>query len=166
MNPMHARLDALVAREAEPPPVVETLRLGLLDAWGPGWSRKTWTPCKEVLNHDGSLFGGYLAALADQSIAFAAISVLEEEELFRTTNLAIQFFRVGKPEPLEIEARVLARSKRMISAECDFHRPDGELIAKASAQFAVQSATAPEAGYAFSAALAASHKASISSRSD
>ena len=141
MNPMHARLDALVAREAEPPPVVETLRLGLLDAWGPGWSRKTWTPCKEVLQSDGSLFGGYLAALADQSLAFAAMSVLEEGELMRTTNLTIQFFRVGKPEPLEIEARVLARTKRMISVEVDLRRPDGELIAKATGQQAILSPT-------------------------
>lgn len=139
MNPMHERLDALVARKADPPPVVETLRLGLLDAWGPGWSRKTWTPCKEVLHSDGSLFGGYLAALADQSLAFAAISVLDEGELIRTTNLSIQFFRVGKPEPLEIEARVLARTKRMISVEVDLRRPDGELVAKAMGQQAIQS---------------------------
>lgn len=141
MNQMHERLDALVARRADPPPVVETLRLGLLDAWGPGWSRKTWTPCKEVLQSDGSLFGGYLAALADQSLAFAALSVLEEGELIRTTALSIQFFRVGKPEPLEIEARVLARTKRMISVEVDLRRPDGELVAKAMGQQAIQSPT-------------------------
>jgi hypothetical protein len=38
------RLDLLKARAVTPPPVVETLRLGLLDDWGPGWARKVWTP--------------------------------------------------------------------------------------------------------------------------
>jgi len=164
MNLMHARLDALKAGQAEPPPVVETLRLGLLDDWGPGWVRKSWTPSPDVLNGDGSLFGGHLAALADQALAFAAMSVVGEGEMFRTTNLALQFFRIGRAHPLQIEARVLARTQRLISAEAEFRRPDGDLIAKATAQQAILP-MAYDAG-TFSAALAASHSASISSRSD
>jgi uncharacterized protein (TIGR00369 family) len=127
----------LQAGKATPPPVTETLRLGLLNDWGPGWARKTWTPDAAVLNGDGSLFGGYIAALADQALTFASLTVIEDGEAFRTTNLSVQFFRVGRAHPLEIEARVLVRSKRLVSVEADFRRPDGELIAKASAQQAV-----------------------------
>jgi len=32
---------------------------------------KTWSPSPDLANGDGSLFGGYLAALADQALAFA-----------------------------------------------------------------------------------------------
>ena len=70
------RLDALKAGTANPPPIVETLRLGLIDDWGEGWARKTWRPVPELATADGSLFGGYLAALADQILAFAAMTVV------------------------------------------------------------------------------------------
>ena len=128
------RLDAIVAGTVDAPPVVGTLRMGLLDAWGEGWARKRWEPQPEILNVDGSLFGGYLAALADQVLAFAAMTVTPDDAHFRTVNLQVQFFKVGRAHPLDIEARVVARTKQLISVEADFRRPDGEMIARASAQ--------------------------------
>lgn len=134
------RLDGLVAGNVEPPAVTKTLQLGLLDAWAPGWVRKRWEPSPELLNGDGSLFGGYLAALADQMLAFAAMSVLPDEAMFRTTNLQMQFFRVGAAHPLDLEAKVVAQTRRLISAEVDFRRPDGMLIARGAGQQTVTAA--------------------------
>ncbi len=74
------RLDVLVAGKAEPPPVVRTLKLGLLDAWGEGWIRKSWQPSPELENGDGTMFGGYLAALADQALALAAMTLVGESQ--------------------------------------------------------------------------------------
>jgi uncharacterized protein (TIGR00369 family) len=128
------RLEALKSGTAVPPPVVETLRLGLLDDWGAGWVRKTWTPAPEVLGGDGSLFGGYLAALADQVLAFAAMSVTPDGMAFRTTNLHLDFVRVGRAHGLDILARVTAQTRRMITVRAEFRREDGELIAEAGAQ--------------------------------
>lgn len=128
------RLDALVRGEAEPPPVVTTLRLGLLDAWGEGWVRKRWEPTPEIMNGDGSMFGGYLAALADQMLAFAAMTVIEAPSAFRTTDLQVRFFKLGRAHPLLIEGRVISRSRSLISIEVDFRREDGELLAKATGQ--------------------------------
>ncbi|MDO9223567.1 MAG: PaaI family thioesterase [Caulobacter sp.] len=128
------RLDALKLREAEPPPVVTTLRLGLLDDWGEGWARKRWEPHPDVMNGDGSMFGGYLAALADQMLAFAAMTVIDDPCAYRTTDLQIRFFKVGRAHALLIEGRVVARSRSLITAEVEFRREDGELIAKASGQ--------------------------------
>lgn len=128
------RLDDLVAGTVEPPAVTRTLQLGLLDAWGPGWTRKRWEPSPDLLNGDGSLFGGYLAALADQMLAFAAMSVLPDQATFRTTNLQMQFFRIGAAHALDLEARVVAQTRRLISAEVDFRRPDGVLIARGGGQ--------------------------------
>ena len=116
------------------PPVVSTLKLGGLDDWGPGWARKTWLPSPELLNIDGSMFGGYLAALADQILAFAAMTAAPADAMFRTSNLKIDFIRVGKAESLRLEGRVVAKTRSIIHVEADFFRPDGELIARASAQ--------------------------------
>lgn len=128
------RLDALIAGAAEPPPVVAVLRLGLLEAWGEGWARKRWEPRPELMNGDGSMFGGYLAALADQMMAFAAMTVIEAPSAFRTTDLQIRFFKLGRAHPLLIEGRVVARSRQLISVEVEFRREDGELLAKATGQ--------------------------------
>lgn len=128
------RLDALIAGEAEPPPVVGVLRLGLLEAWGGGWARKRWEPHEELMNADGSMFGGYLAALADQMLAFAAMTVIEAPSAFRTTDLQVRFFKLGRAHPLLIEGRVVARSRQLISVEVEFRREDGELMAKATGQ--------------------------------
>ena len=128
------RLSMLKAGSATLPPVVQTLQLGGLDDWGPGWTRKLWKPSPELLNADGSMFGGYLTALADQAVAFAAMTVVPDDQAFRTTNLCMNFVRVGRAEALLIEARVIAQTRQMITCRVELKRADGELIAEASAQ--------------------------------
>ena len=128
------RLDVIKAGTMDVPPVVTTLGMGLLDDWGPGWVRKSWTPKLELLNGDGSLFGGYLAALADQVLAFAAMTVVADEVHFRTVNLQMQFVKVGRAHPLTIEAKVVSTSRQLITVAAEFRRPDGEVIATAQAQ--------------------------------
>jgi uncharacterized protein (TIGR00369 family) len=114
--------------------VTETLRLGTLDTWAPGWIKKTWSPYPDLLNVDGSLFGGYIAALADQALTFAAMTSVPDGMVFRTLNLSVTFLRVGKAEAIKIEARVTSQTRQVISTRAEFQRPDGELIAEASAQ--------------------------------
>jgi uncharacterized protein (TIGR00369 family) len=128
------RLAALKAGVGEPPPIVRTLKLGLIDDWGEGWVRKTWSPHAELATADGSLFGGYLAALADQVLVFAAMTVAPNEMHFRTLNLQMNFVRIGRTQPLAIEAKVVAHTRQMITVRAEFRREDGELLAEASAQ--------------------------------
>ncbi|MCE9650524.1 MAG: PaaI family thioesterase [Parvibaculum sp.] len=128
------RLQALKEGKATPPPVVKTLGLGTFDDWGPGWARKTWKPSPDFTNGDGSLFGGHIAALADQILAFATMSVVPDGMGFRTVNLSVQFFRVAREQAIDIEARVVAQSRQLISVEASFTDPDGRIFAKATAQ--------------------------------
>jgi uncharacterized protein (TIGR00369 family) len=133
------RLDELVSGQgAILPPVIQTLRLGALDEWGVGWIRKRWQPHPDLLNVDGSLFGGYIAALADQALAFAAMTVVPADSVFRTTNLYVNFIRVGRAHPLAIEAVVVAQTRQMLTVRATLKREDGELIAEASAQQTLQ----------------------------
>jgi len=133
------RLDALKAGTAVPPPIVETLRLGQLDDWGEGWVKKSWRPLPELATADGSLFGGYLAALADQVLAFAAMTVVPHDRLYRTVNLQLNFLKVGRDGPLTIKARVVAQTRQLITVRAEFRREDGALIAEATAQQIVMS---------------------------
>lgn len=128
------RLDATVAGTVDAPPVVEALKLGLLDEWGPGFARKRWEPRPELMGANDTLFGGYLAALADQILAFAAMTVMPDGVAYRTVNLQVQFLKVGRAHPLLIEGRVTSASKRLVTVEADFRREDGELITRANAQ--------------------------------
>lgn len=128
------RLDALKAGTASPPRITETLKLGLLDDWGEGWVRKAWRPDPALATADGSLFGGYLAALADQVLAFAAMTVLPHDRVYRTLNLQVNFLRVGREHPLTINARVVAHTKQLITVRAEFLSDEGSLIAEASAQ--------------------------------
>jgi len=134
MSWARTRLDELKAGGASLPPVVETLRMGGLDDWGEGWVRKSWSPTPALMTADGTMFGGYLAALADQALAFAAMTVVPEDAAYRTLNLQLNFVRVTPLQPLAIEARVVARTRQLITARAEFRREDGELIAEAFAQ--------------------------------
>ena len=128
------RLNELMRKVVVLPPVTQTLRLGVLDFWGPGWIKKSWLPHEDILNVNGSLFGGYIAALADQALTFAAMATVPANSVFRTLNLSMTFLRVGKAEPLMIEAQVTSQTRQIIAVRAQFVRPDGQLIAKASAQ--------------------------------
>jgi len=124
----------LVAGTAQLPPVIQTLQLGSLDEWTPGLVRKTWVPTADLLNVDGTMFGGYIAALADQILAFAAMTSVPENMFFRTANLLVTFIRVAKAEPAIIEGRVISQTRHVITTSAEFRREDGELFATASAQ--------------------------------
>jgi len=128
------RLDALKEASASVPPIVQTLKLGLLDDWGPGWVRKRWSPRPELDTADGSLFGGYLAALADQVLAFTTMTVVPHDRLYRTVNLQVNFLKVGRSHPLVLEGRVVAQTRQLITVRAEFRREDGVLIADATAQ--------------------------------
>jgi uncharacterized protein (TIGR00369 family) len=126
------RLDALIAGAA-PPPVVTKLELGTLDSWGEGWAKKHWLAKPDLMNMDGTMFGGYLAALADQVLAFAAMTVLPADHVFRTANLSVSFFKLGRGD-MEIDAKVISQSRQMIAVRATFTSPDGTLLAEANAQ--------------------------------
>ncbi|WP_333586343.1 PaaI family thioesterase [Phenylobacterium sp.] len=129
-----ARLEEIVSGQGPTPPIVEQLKLGLLDAWGEGWIEKTWRPDPALATADGSLFGGYIAALADQALAFAAMTVVPDDRTYRTTQLNVSYYRVGRDAPVFIRAEVIAHTRQLISVRARFIQAEDRLIAEASAQ--------------------------------
>ncbi len=122
-------LDRLVAGETAVPPVVANLELGTIEEWSPGYAKKTWPVNKKYFTAV-DVFGGYLAALADQMCALCCISLLDDLETLRTRSLRIDFFRPVSKGEIEIESNVVDRSNRLLHVEVLFNS-NGELAAKA-----------------------------------
>lgn len=116
------------------PPITKTLQLGLLDDWGDGWVRKSWDPKPELLQQDGTMFGGYIASLFDQVFAFATMTVVNDDEAYRTSNLNVLFMSLSRSERVTLEARVISRSRRLISLEGKMCGQTGEVRSIATAQ--------------------------------
>ena len=127
-------LDKMKAGTHTAPPLVRTLQLGLLEDWGEGWVRKRWQHRAELLHPDGSMFGGYIAALFDQMFAFAAMTVLAEDEAVRTTNLNVNFVSLSRKEDVVLEASVVSRSRRLMTVQGTLSSPDGAVRSVASGQ--------------------------------
>lgn len=116
------------------PPLVENLQLGLLEDWGDGWVKKIWRHQAAFLHNDGSMFGGYVGALFDQVFSFAAMTVVSEHEVFRTVNLSINFVSISRAEDVVLDARVVSRSRRLITLEGQLSSLRGKIRSTATAQ--------------------------------
>ncbi|MBI5844196.1 MAG: PaaI family thioesterase [Deltaproteobacteria bacterium] len=127
-------LDSMEARTlTEAPPHAVNLKLPPIDGWEPGRVWFTWTVDPAFMNPAGTLFGGYLSALADQILAFAVMTVLGPEEMFTTSDLRMSFFRPVTGGRLYVEGRVINRSRHMAHLAADFIREDRKAVATATA---------------------------------
>ncbi len=138
------KLDQIVAGTAGPkPPCVETLDLPQLKGWLPGRVWTQWKVDPKTFHLGGAVFGGFLAALADQMLGLVTMSVLEAGEAFTTSDLRISFFRPVARGLLHIEAHVVHRGRGMVQAEVVLTRDDGKVAGKATA---TQVITHPQPG--------------------
>jgi uncharacterized protein (TIGR00369 family) len=129
------RLDAIANGTAQLPPVVERLGLGRLTKWSGGFVEKTWEVepafCTGAGTEAQMLFGGYVAALADQVLAFTAMTVLDDNRSIRTADLRVSFFRPISTGSVTIRGRVLSVSSTLIHVEAEFLQGNDTLVAKA-----------------------------------
>ncbi|HLW16644.1 MAG TPA: PaaI family thioesterase [Actinomycetota bacterium] len=125
-------LDAIVAGTGEPPPMVVALKLPTIQGWEPGSVWGDWPLNKEMYHAAGSVFGGYLAALADSFTGLAMFTVLTDQESFTTSDLRLAFFRPVTTD-LHIVAEVLNRGRRQAHVEATFVDDRDKVAAKATA---------------------------------
>jgi uncharacterized protein (TIGR00369 family) len=79
-----------------------------------------------------ALFGGFVAALADEVLGFATMTVLEEDEVFLTADLHVTFHRLIKEGVLNFEGRIVQREKGSAHAEVVITSQDGAIVAEAT----------------------------------
>ncbi len=118
------------------PPWVEHMRVheeNLVHTVEPGRIASTWTPGRQFSVPDGYVQGGLLGALADGGQWLAIATTQEAIEPWVTLDLHLRLVRPIKTgERIEIESRVLNRSRTTALVETTFTRADGKLAAKAT----------------------------------
>ena len=94
------------------------------------WVR--WQAEPQFSNGSGSLFGGYICAVADAVADFAMMTSHPDDQVHATTDLRIAFFRPVLPGAIDVVGRVITRNRYSAYVEVEFRDGDGKLCAKAS----------------------------------
>lgn len=126
-------LDQVVAGETPTTEYARALRLPRPQSWEPGRVTTRWEVDPGLKTPWGNVFGGYLAALADETAGLTALSVLEEGETFATGDLRLTPMRAVREGVITVEGTVLHRGRSTIHVEVQFRSDDDRLLAKASA---------------------------------
>lgn len=127
-------LDGIAAGRFTPPPHAQLYRIPTIDGWEPGRVWCDWIVDKALIQPQGRLFGGALAAIADEFLGVATLTVLEENELTTTADLSVNFLgAIRAGEKLRIEGRVVSRGRSSVYVEVTFTDEAGNLRAKARA---------------------------------
>lgn len=127
-------LNSMVAGTAQPPPYVLTLGTTRMKRWEPGRVWCEWAVNPALFQDLNALFGGFAAALADEVLGFATMTILAEDELFITADLNVSFHRFIKGGFLHFEGKIVQREKRAAKAEVVITTNDGTIVAQASAR--------------------------------
>lgn len=87
-----------------------------------------------MLLHQGFMFGGHVASVADHVASLVTMTVLPNDgDRFRTSRLETAFFRPVKAPSMSVEARVVNVSRRLIHVEADVRNPEGKLAVRIGA---------------------------------
>jgi uncharacterized protein (TIGR00369 family) len=122
------RLDEIKAGEAEGPRVVEILRLPAIVSWRPGQVVTKWEIDQDFFTVGGQLFGGYVSAIADQVMGHTAMTVLDDEDMFRTIQMNVTFYRPMHKGVLWITGKVTQKTDQAIHSNVEFSDVGGTLM--------------------------------------
>jgi uncharacterized protein (TIGR00369 family) len=86
---------------------------------------------KELMQNQGVVHGGAIAALIDTATAFAIISLLPPREKVTTVNLAISYLRPATEGRLKAVAKVVRAGRRLFVVSADVFDKEGTLITTA-----------------------------------
>ena len=116
------------------PPVFQLLGCEVLEAeLGSGFMKVRFEGKPEFANAMGSLQGGILAAMLDQTAGQAIMTTLGEDEIAPTLEIKVNFIKPAKVGALFGEGSVVHRGRFVAFAEAKLRDPGGDLVATASA---------------------------------
>ncbi|MDP9405319.1 MAG: PaaI family thioesterase [Actinomycetota bacterium] len=106
-----------------------------------GFRRVRWDPEATVLAWDAPaeygfpandgyiVHGGLVATILDTAMGGAAWTVLDDDEVFLTADLRVEFLRAAHPGPLRATGTVLRRTRRVVFCAGELHDDAGKLLA-------------------------------------
>jgi len=124
---------------ADPPPAAELLGWKLVEIDpDQGTIEVAFTAIEQFLNPAGTVQGGFLAAMLDDTLGPALVATLGEGEWAPTTDLHVQFLRPAAPGELRGQGRIVRRGKDVAFLAGELRDSGGELVATATATAAIR----------------------------
>jgi uncharacterized protein (TIGR00369 family) len=124
---------------ADLPPAAELLgwRLVEIDP-GEGTIEVSFSATDQFLNPAGTIQGGFLAAMLDDTLGPALVATLGDGEWAPTTDLHVQFTKAAKPGELRASGRIVRRGRDVAFMAGELRDPEGDLVATATATAAIR----------------------------
>jgi uncharacterized protein (TIGR00369 family) len=123
-------LQAIMAGELPAPPMAKTLDFSLVEVRD-GTAAFEGEPSEAFLNPMGAVHGGWALTLVDRATGCAALSLLPPGAAYRTIETKVNFSRPIMKDAgrVRAEATVVARGRRIISAEARVTDARGRVLA-------------------------------------
>jgi len=103
---------------------------------GDGYSRGRVVVRPQLMNPHGTLHGGVMYSLADQSMGAAVYTKLEAGESCATIEIKMVYIAAVREGTLDCETRVINKGRRVAVLESEVRNGD-TLVAKALGTFAI-----------------------------
>jgi uncharacterized protein (TIGR00369 family) len=125
----------------DPPPAAELLGFELVEIDpDAGTIEVAFTATEQFLNPAGTVQGGFLAAMLDDTLGPALVATLGDGEWAPTTDLHVQFLRPVAPGKLRGYGRIVRRGRDVAFMAGELRDGEGEVVATATATAAVRRA--------------------------
>ena len=97
----------------------------------PGASILEWTPTEDHSFRAGDIWvvhGGMVTAILDTAMGQATWSLLNNGEVFLTSDLRTEFYRVTTPGLVRAHGHVVHKTRRVTFAAAELYNEDGKLL--------------------------------------
>ena len=115
------------------PPCAETLGWELLDQWpADGRIEIAFQPTAAMLNPRGTVQGGFVAAMLDDTMGPALVTMTDGAQVPATVDMHVSFLKPVMPGRVIGHGRVVQRSRSIAFLEAELFDEAGELLARAT----------------------------------
>jgi uncharacterized protein (TIGR00369 family) len=115
-------------------PYARFLSLPLAGSWEGKTIRCQWEAHDQVHQDAGMVFGGYLSVLADHVAASTMMTIMQDNEIFFTKKLEIEYKKPIRSGTVNIEGAVIEHNETSALVEVTLRNHKGELLAVAKVQ--------------------------------
>ncbi len=103
---------------------------------GPGHSILEWTPTEDHSFRAGDIWivhGGMVTAILDTAMGQATWSLLNDGEVFLTSDLRTEFYRPTHPGTIRAHGHIVHKTRRVTFAAAELYDADDKLLASCRA---------------------------------
>jgi uncharacterized protein (TIGR00369 family) len=143
LNKYQQYLEDMIHGKVSPPPIAQLLGFRITN-FCDGCTTIEMDITEKYWNPMQTLHGGVYCDLADAAMGFSFLTTLNEDELFTTVDLRINYLRSVTTGKLIASSNIIKRGKRLGYMECEIVDEKGELVAKASSTCIIQKRIKPE----------------------